>query len=224
MRSLLLLSLLLFSRPSLADPIAAAPVDTPEWRARHESFLATAQAGNIDLLFLGDSITDFWRTTGAPVWEREYAPKNAANFGLAGDRAENVLWRIENGEIDGLSPKVVVLLIGTNNLPWYSAEQTAETHQALVTELQLRLPASRLLVLAVFPRVDDWSKDFRDKVAPLNALIVKESGITYLDIGAAFGDVSKDVMPDGLHPSLLGYQLWADAMRATLDGLLAGSR
>ena len=85
------------------------------WVARHEGFVAQAKQGGIDILFMGDSITDFWRNRGSNVWNQYYAPRHAANFGISGDRTQHVLWRMDNGELDGIKPKVVVLMIGTNN-------------------------------------------------------------------------------------------------------------
>src|SRR5690242_8364585 len=102
------------------------PRTTPtNWLSRHEGFVEQAKAGGIDLLFVGDSITDNWRSRGSNVWNKYYAPRHAANFGIGGDRTQHVLWRIDHGELDGLKPKVIVLMIGTNNSNSDSADEIA---------------------------------------------------------------------------------------------------
>src|SRR5271169_5853760 len=95
--------------------IPATRATPTNWLARHEGFVAEAKKGGVDILFMGDSITDNWRSKGKNVWDKVYAPRHAANFGIGGDRTQHVLWRIENGELDGINPKVTVLMIGTNN-------------------------------------------------------------------------------------------------------------
>src|SRR6185437_1869851 len=100
---------------SVNNPATTPVPRSSGWVARHEGFVQQAKAGNIDLLFMGDSITDFWRSRGKNVWQKFYGSRHAANFGISGDRTQHVLWRIENGELDGIDPKVIVLMIGTNN-------------------------------------------------------------------------------------------------------------
>jgi beta-glucosidase len=120
------------------------------WMKLHESFLDQAKKGDIDLLFLGDSITQGWGNNG--VWKRFDGPRHAANFGIGGDRAQHVLWRIENGEIDGIHPRVAVLMIGTNNVGFNSADEIAAGVTAIVHELRKRLADTKVLLLGVFPR------------------------------------------------------------------------
>ncbi|SIN76637.1 Lysophospholipase L1 [Singulisphaera sp. GP187] len=202
------------------------------WMQRHEAFLERAKQGNIDLLFLGDSITNGWsgrdKNGEGPieVWERHYAPRNAANFGIGGDRTQHVLWRIENGEIDGISPKVAVLMIGTNNAGANSSDEIAEGIEAIVKSLRQRLPQTKILLLAVFPR-GEKPGPVREKLAAVNERIAKlDDGQTvkYLDIGPKFlnedGTISKEIMPDFLHLKRKGYQIWADAVEPTLWSLL----
>jgi lysophospholipase L1-like esterase len=148
-----------------ALPVAAntavqpAPRDAA-WLKRHEGFVAEAARGGVDVLFLGDSITDGWRRPGPnggkAVWDREIAPLRAANFGIGGDRTQHVLWRIEHGTLEGLRPKVVVLMIGTNNTgferdsttPRNTPAETVAGVQALLGQLRRRLPEARVLLLA----------------------------------------------------------------------------
>jgi lysophospholipase L1-like esterase len=214
---------------------AANPVPRdPNWVKRHEGFVAQAKQGGIDILFLGDSITDFWRNRGSNVWNQYYAPRHAANFGISADRTQHVLWRLDNGELDGIKPKVVVLMIGTNNTGKERDNQTPRNTvpeaiagvQAVVADLRARLPDSKILLLAIFPRgrLDDPQ---RAQVALINTVIAKlDDGqmVRFLDIGPKFleadGTLPKSIMPDLLHPNAHGYQIWAEAMEPTLDEML----
>ena len=219
----------------LVQNTAIIPVPRdPKWVVRHEGFVQEAQKGGIDILFLGDSITDFWRGRGSNVWNKYYAPRHAANFGISGDRTQHVLWRLDNGELEGIKPKVVVLMIGTNNTgkerdnktQRNTVSETIEGVQAVVKELRAKLPDSKILLLAIFPRgtLDDPQ---RAQVALINTVIAKlddGSMVKYLDIDPEFiesnGTLSRTVMPDLLHPNERGYQIWADVMNPTLDKML----
>ncbi|MCU0786711.1 MAG: platelet-activating factor acetylhydrolase IB subunit [Verrucomicrobia bacterium] len=219
----------------VAENSATNPVPgAPDWLKRHESFIKIAAAREVDLLFLGDSITDGWRTKGSKVWAQYYLPRHAANFGIAGDRTQHVLWRIENGELDGIKPKVVVLLIGTNNTGKERNSDairntTSEAIQGVtvvVKELRARLPASRILLLALFPRADPNDPQRRQVVEINQAIANLDDGknIQFLDIGAQFlnpdGTIPETLMPDKLHPSSAGYEIWAAAMEPTLKSML----
>ena len=127
------------------------------WVKLHEGFLERAAKGNIDLLFLGDSITAGWNKLvdgqgPREVWDRYYEPRHPANFGIGGDRTQHVLWRIEHGEVDGIKPKVIVLMIGTNNARANSSEEIAAGITAIVKKLGEKLPETKILLLGVFPR------------------------------------------------------------------------
>ncbi len=234
------LSLFVFSAlvtaAALAENSAIIPVlrtSPTNWVARHEGFLAEAKQSKYDLVFLGDSITDGWRKRGLEVWNKFYAPRHALNLGIGGDRTQHVLWRIEHGELKGLKPKVVVLMIGTNNTgkekdgsPRNSTAEIIEGVTAVVKEIRTKLPKSKLLLLAVFPRgaVDAPQ---RAQIKEINDAIAKlDDGkkIKFLDIGKVFlaadGSIPKTIMPDLLHPNAEGYQLWADAMEPTLAAMM----
>jgi lysophospholipase L1-like esterase len=202
-----------------------------KWIERHEGFMHEARQGDIDLLFLGDSITDRWRNHGSNVWNEYYAPLHAANFGISSDRTQHVLWRIEHGELDGIHPKVVVLMIGTNNTGKEKDGKTirntipevVEGVTAIVHELRTKLPGSKILLLGIFPR-GNLNDPQRAQVAVINTIIAKlDDGktVSFLDIGPKFlepdGTLSRDIMPDLLHPSAQGYEIWAKAMMPTLD-------
>lgn len=230
-------ALVLVSLPAWAKPPAApkkprtpadavtADVKNPE---RHEKFLARIQQGPVGLLFLGDSITDAWPRRGAPSWEK-FAPYQPADFGISGDRTEHVLWRITHGELDGIDPKLVVIMIGTNNIGHFDDEQpewAAAGVKKILEIVHQKLPKAKVLLLGVFPR---GAKDsmHRRKVEGINE-IIKNFGdgqrTVYLDVSKTFldahGEIPKDIMPDGLHPNQHGYDLWYDAMRPTLEKLL----
>ena len=232
--SLLALCALLAS-PALADKVYAPPVIPPggnptivaasrdDWRARVQSNIDKVQGKPVDLVFDGDSITDFWQTKGRTVWDARYAKLNAADFGISADKVENLLWRLQHGQIDGLDPKLVVLMIGTNNSARDTPEQIAEGIKNVVAEYLQRAPHARILLLAVFPRSAKAEDPIRAKIAQINQLISTPSDprVTYLDIGAKFldaqGTLSPDIMPDMLHPSEKGYTIWADAIQSEID-------
>jgi lysophospholipase L1-like esterase len=213
---------------------AIEPVPRDErWVGRHEGFVAEAKQGGIDVLFMGDSITDGWRTRGKEIWDREYAPLKAANFGIGGDRTEHVLWRLRNGEAEGYQPKAVVLMIGTNNIgmnrdgtPRNTTPEIIEGVTTVVQDLRGGFPDAKILLLAIFPRAEKDTPD-RAQITEINESIAKlhdGQHVHYLDIGAKFleadGTLPLDIMPDLLHPNEKGYQIWADAIREPLKALL----
>ena len=194
------------------------------WMDLHQACLERAKRGNVDLLFVGDSITQGWGDN--PVWKRFYGERNAANFGIGGDRTEHVLWRLDHGEIDGIKPKVVVLMIGTNNMNVNTPAEIAEGVAAVVDRLKSKLPETKVLLLGIFPRGDkdapvrDHLKEANDRIAKL----ADGKRVVYLDIGKSFlderGGLSREIMPDLLHLSRRGYRIWADAMEPTLWRML----
>jgi lysophospholipase L1-like esterase len=232
LRSLVVLILAALVGSAQAQNSATNPVPRDaKWLARHEQFVEIARHGDVNILFLGDSITDFWRTSGSNVWSKVYAPRHAANFGISGDRTQHLLWRLEHGELDGVKPKAVVLMIGTNNT---GKERNSDSIRnttpetiagviAVVDELKRRLPASRILLLAIFPRGEKDDPQ-RAQINEINIALARMDGVTFLDIGSKFltadGALPRDVMPDLLHPDEKGYQIWADAMEPTLAALL----
>ena len=201
-----------------------------KWINRHNGFLeAIAKNGrDVKVLFLGDSITDGWRGKAAqPTWDKYFAPLKSFNFGIGGDRTEHVLWRIQHGELDGIKPKVVVLMIGTNNTGSNSAGQIAEGITAIVKEIRSKSPHTKVLLLAVFPRGQKADNPGRNKIAEINKTIAKlddGKNVKYLDIGQKFtqpdGSLTKEIMPDYLHLSTKGYQIWGDAIAPTIQALV----
>lgn len=180
-----------------------------------------------EVVFIGDSITQGWENEGRAVWQRHFARHHALALGFGGDRTENVLWRLQQGEVDGLTPKVVVLMIGTNNSGMRSPESTAAGVRHMLDQIRQRLPSSKVLLLAIFPRgekPDDYLRGVNDRVNKLIAGYADGRSVHYLDINAALlnpdGSLSKDVMPDLLHLSEKGYAIWHRAMAPTLQTLL----
>ncbi|HVE41340.1 MAG TPA: platelet-activating factor acetylhydrolase IB subunit [Planctomycetota bacterium] len=197
------------------------------WTKRHEGFVEIAKKGGVDFLLMGDSITDGWRGKGKTVYAENFEPLKAANFGIGGDRTQHVLWRLQNGELDGITPKLCMLMIGTNNGK-DSAEDVAAGITAIVKELQKKSPTTKVLLLAIFPRGEKPNPG-REKNDKVNTMIAKldDGGKTvkYLDIGGKFlaedKSISKDIMPDFLHLTEAGYKLWADAVLPTVKEMLA---
>lgn len=196
----------------------------PGFIAAHESFLKRGKQP-IGILFLGDSITAGWGRA-KPVWDEHYGKHDPANFGIGGDRTQHVLWRIANGELDGIHPKVLVLMIGTNNIG-YPPDQIIKGDLKIVEEIHKKLPDTKLLLLGIFPRGAEPNNPARAKIKTVNAALAKlDDGkkTRYLDIGNKFldasGNLPKEIMPDFLHPNAEGYKIWADAMQPLLDEML----
>jgi lysophospholipase L1-like esterase len=188
----------------------------------HESFVAAAKKGEAQVVFLGDSITAGWNGQKA-LFDKEYAQYKAVNFGIGGDRVQHVLWRVENGEFEGIKPKAVVLMIGTNNsgAAENSVEQVAAGIKNIIDAIHKRTPDTKVLLLAIFPRgPGEANNPGRTKNKAVNEIIAKlhdGKKVHYLDIGpkflAADGTLSKEIMPDLLHLNAKGYQIEADAIR-----------
>ncbi len=204
------------------------------WMPRHEEKLQErrtlmAAGRQPQVVFVGDSITQGWETAGRPVWDEYYKPYHALDLGFGGDRTENVLWRLQHGEVDGLSPKVVVLMIGTNNTGHRQEDPatTAAGIARLVEELRQRMPGASVLLLAVFPREERPDAPLRrinDQVNARIAALADGRHVFFLDIGKDMtgpdGSLSRSFMPDLLHPNEAGYRIWARSMQPTLQKLM----
>lgn len=223
---------LVFVAPTLADDAkpndAVVPVPRDGgWMKRHESFNERVKKGNADLLLIGDSITQGWEGSGAKVWKEFYEKRNAVNLGIGGDRTQHVLWRLDNGNIEGIKPKLAVLMIGTNNSGSNTSEQIAEGVKAIVEKLRTKLPETKVLVLAIFPRGPNNENKNRQVNAGANAIIAKladDKNVFYLDIGPKFldadGNLSKEVMPDLLHLNEKSYRTWAESTEEMVKKLM----
>jgi lysophospholipase L1-like esterase len=220
---------------------AIMPVLHPGTEKRHESFNEISKKGEAQLVFLGDSITHGWEGKGKEVWEKYWAPLNAANFGIGGDRTEHVLWRIEHGNFDGLKPKEIVIMIGTNNtghqgraqkeldgaIYQCTAQQTADGVKTIVSKLRQKCPGAKILLLAIFPRGEKPTDKMRQQNEKTNAIIktfADGKTVFFLDINSKFlqadGTLTRDIMPDLLHPNERGYEIWAQAIEPKVKELL----
>jgi len=208
------------------DNPAAKPLnrDIP----RHKQFLKIVAKGDADVIFIGDSITQGWEGSGKKVWAENFAPMKAVNLGIGGDQTGHVIWRITEGrELEPIKPKLAVMMIGTNNMGGHSAEQIAGGVKAIVEELRKQKPEMKILVLGIFPRSAKATDKIRDKIKQTNEMISKladDKMVFYKDIGAKFleadGKLEKKIMPDFLHLSHDGYQIWADAIKDDVAKLM----
>ena len=196
------------------------------WLKRHNAFNKRVMQGNVGMLMIGDSITHWWDRDGKKVWDHYYAKRNAVNLAISGDRTEHVLWRLENGNIDGISPKIAVLMIGTNNHMSSPPEITARDIRMIVKKLRTNLPETKILVLGIFPRGsadEDGARQINIKVNRLIEDIGDGNWVHYLNINHAFLNrrrLRSELFPDGSHPNENGYAAWAAAMEPVLAKLL----
>lgn len=209
----------------------------------HEAFLARGKSGPIDVLFMGDSITAGWAGKDRThIWEAYYGKNNPANFGIGGDQTQHVIWRIANGELEGINPKVTVLMLGTNNTgpTGHTAAEIVAANTKIVSLIRTKIPGTKVLLLAIFPRgarkdptgkiTDSAITDAARRTEIINAANVELAklddgqNVRFLDINASFvgqdGKIPFAIMPDQLHPNTAGYQLWADAMKPLLTQML----
>jgi beta-glucosidase len=210
--------------PSTVDP---KPREG-NWIQRHESFNKRVKEGNVDLLFIGDSITQGWEGAGQDAWAKHYAKRNAVNLGIGGDRTQHVLWRLDHGNVEGISPKLAVLMIGTNNSNGTdnTAEEIGAGIEAIVNKLRAKLPQTKILILAVFPRREkpDPQREKNTKASQIAAKLADNQTVFYQDIGDKFlmpdGTLTKEIMPDFLHLSPQGYEIWASAIEPIVAKLM----
>jgi beta-glucosidase len=199
------------------------------WTLRNDAVNERIKQGNVDLLLIGDSITHGWESGGKKYWDKYYAPRNAVNMGFSGDRTQHVLWRLDHGHLDGISPKLAVLMIGTNNSNGNdnTAEEIADGIIAICRKLRTKCSKTKILILAIFPRGPEPSAQ-REKNAKASLLASKKADnkmIYYLDINDQFltndGFLTKNIMPDYLHPNEAGYKIWAEAIESTVAKLMS---
>lgn len=198
------------------------------WKTRNAAFNVIAQNRNAKIVFLGDSITHNWEIPGRESWEKHFAPLDAVNFGISGDKTENILWRIQSGNFSGkMNPGLIVLMIGTNN--WRDdAGDTAKGVKKILRELQKSEPQAKILLLAIFPRGADKNDLARKKNETVNRKIEKYADgkrIFWLNINDIFlqkdeaQTLPKSVMPDLLHPNAEGHRRWAEAILPVIKKL-----
>ena len=210
---------------SAIDP---APREGDWWTKRHSSFNKRIAQGNVDLIFIGDSITHGWESAGKSTWSSHYSKRNAVNLGIGGDRTQHVLWRLDNGNVKNITPKAAVVMIGTNNSgkDRNSAEEMIDGVTAVIDKIHEKLPKTKILLLDIFPR-GQRINDQRGKILQVNQVLSRldaRSYVTFLRIGQNFlsadGSIPKNIMPDFLHLTPKGYEMWAKAIEPTLSKLL----
>lgn len=219
-----------------AQQVSTTPVPRDEkWVARVERDAAKAREGGWELVFIGDSITDFWQNRGKAEWDKYFGQYKALNLGISADRTEHVLWRLDNGQLEGYQPKLFVVMIGTNNNGHRKPEQesTADTVagiKAIVDRLGQKAPQSKVLLLAIFPRGATPQDACRQRNEAVNAEIqsfADNKRVFWMNINdkllEADGTLSKEVMPDLLHPNAKGYQIWAEAITPFVEKTLRAS-
>ncbi len=214
------------------------PADQPVFRTdpnslvAHAQLLAKAKQGGIDVYFEGDSITRRWGALDYPGllanWKQNFSGWNAADFGWGADQTQNILWRLENGELDGVNPKVVVLLAGTNNIGNLSApDDVVRGLQAILRVIQTKAPAATVIVMGIFPRNDNMA--FMPVIEKINGSLsgfADGRKIRYLNINDKLAGPDRKLFDgmmnanDKLHPEVKGYQIWADALKPVLTELL----
>lgn len=222
-----------FGQPAPDQP---APRTDANSLLAHEQLVAKAKRGGIDLYFLGDSITRRWGTSDAAYrdrfenWRQNFFGWNAGNFGWGADRTENILWRLDHGELDGVNPKVIVILAGTNNVdkqPRTDAEIAAIARgvRAIVERCREKAPAATIILTAIFPRNDNPA--VMPTINRINANLARFADgrkVRFLNVNDKLADADgrlfEGMMADQLHPTVKGYQVWADGLKPILTDLL----
>ncbi|MCA9193618.1 MAG: hypothetical protein KDB03_17725 [Planctomycetales bacterium] len=235
-----LLFLCAFSYPvvlNAQDNAAIQPIERKDANSvlAHQQLLEKVRQGKIDLYFVGDSITRRWGATDYPEllkhWNQCFYGWNAANFGWGGDTTQNILWRLQHGELDGISPKVVVLQAGTNNLPWRGpareglVEEVVQSLQAIISTVHQKTPHSTIILTSLFPR--DQNPALLPMIEKINqrlANLSNKTTIRFLNINDDLVDSEGKLLPgmsnDGLHLTVNSYQVWANALSPLLHELL----
>lgn len=217
----------LFAGFIFAQQLSTTPahrLDAAWWEKRFNAKKALADKGEWEVVFLGDSITQGWERSGKEAWNKYFSDYKILNLGYSGDRTDHVLWRIDNGELDKCQPKLLIMMIGTNNtghrkLEDESPQDTADGIKAILERLKKKLPQTRIVLLAIFPRDNQPDGPRRVRNNKVNEMIKQYADgkhVVFMDINSkmleADGTLTKEMMPDFLHPKELGYNIWAEAM------------
>lgn len=197
------------------------------WMQRHENILEQNSNQQTDLIFIGNSIIHHWEGTGQESWEKNFAKYNPVNMGFGGDQTQHVLWRLDNGELDGINPKLAIVMIGTNNAgSGHSSEMIADGVIQIISRIRNKLPETKILLLRIFPRGEPGSeiRQTNTTASEIFSKVADNEVIFYEDINEIFldenGNLPKEIMPDKLHPNAKGYELWAEAIVGTINELM----
>ncbi len=220
-----------YHEESRANPIDAVPGASKGWRSMVARLNGIARSGPVDVYFLGDSLTQFWQNQGQAVWALDYAPLNAGNFGIAADRVENILWRLQNGNLGGLQPKAFVLMMGTNNLAATPADPPAKVVSGIVQVLNFikkKRPSAKILLVSILPNGDAPQSDLRENIAETNRLLAATcdglAWVEFVDAHNSFVDSEGRWKPgltlDGTHLTAKGYDVLSNRLRPALGKAL----
>jgi lysophospholipase L1-like esterase len=226
------------ARGATEEPTTAVQRRKVGWLDQHKKLVERVKKGNVDLIFIGDSITEAWNDAaseggwpGSPreMWQKYYGKRNAVNLGLSGDQTQHILWRLEHGEIDGIAPKLAVILIGTNNVKpaRHAPEAIAAGIAKIVRTLRQKTPETKVLVMAVFPRNKEKTDPLRKEINEVNERIAKlDDGkmVFYRDIGEKFldkdGTLREELLFDYVHLTAKGFDVWAEAIEPDVVKLM----
>jgi beta-glucosidase len=224
--TVLTLSASAFGASSATEPVSR---EKPRWVEKQEAINSRVKQGNVDLLWIGDSIVENWGNQGKAAWDKYYAHRNAANLGIGGDRTEHVLWRLDHGNIDGVSPKLAIVMIGQNNGSCNSAWEITEGVTAIVAKLRDKLPEMKILLLGIFYRGENPNAE-QSRLAIVNdslSELADNKHIFYMNINKTFlnpdGTIPSSLMPDFEHPNEAGHWLWAKTIEPKVAELFGDS-
>lgn len=198
------------------------------WMGRHESICKEAREKDPEVIFIGDSITHFWQDVGKPHWKKNYARYTPINMGFGGDRIQHLLWRLQNGELEWIEPKVAVLLIGTNNSADNTSAEIVEGIETVCALIHQKLPQTRIMLQAIFPRdeVDSPRRAVNEAVNEEIAKLDNGEWIFFRDMRSIWideaGVIKKNLMEDLLHPTREGYAAWSEQLLPAIEELLQG--
>ena len=206
--------------------VVPEPGGSDTWRERHAAMNARAKEGNVDLIYIGDSIVGNWKWEGKPVWDHYYAKRNGMILGISGDRTQQVLWRLQNGNIEGISPKLAIVMIGQNNGPFNTGEEIGAGVTAIVQTLREKLPRTKILVLAIFFRGEKPTEEraVLTKANEIASKLADDKMVFYMDVNYLFlqpdGSIPASLMPDFEHPNEEGHRVWAVAIEPKVAELM----
>lgn len=208
------------------EAVIPMPGGSDTWHERHQAMNARAKEGNVDLVYIGDSIVGNRKWEGKPVWDHYYARRNGTILGISGDRTQQVLWRLQNGNIDGISPRLAIVMIGQNNGPFNTGEEIGAGVTAIVQTLREKVPETKILVLAIFFRGEKPTEEraVLTKANEIASKLADGEHVFYMDVNYLFlqpdGSIPASLMPDFEHPNEEGHRVWAAAIEPMVAELM----
>ena len=197
------------------------------WMPRHEAILEKNKNEETDLIFIGNSIIHGWENAGKETWDNYFSQYNPVNMGFGGDQTQHVLWRLDNGELDNINPKLAVVMIGTNNAGnGHSSEMIADGVIQIISRIRTKLPKTKILLLRIFPRGNPGAeiRETNTKASEIFSAVADNKKVIYMDINEIFLDQNDSIpfhiMRDKLHPTTEGYVLWVDVITDKVSELI----